>query len=120
MIHGEWKNAIVPKYVASPLEPGVLSPEVDLGRAYDTLQVIIPTIDEAQVSITVAEKSGGTFQDLYLTSLTDGDDDQAITTASVGGTTWSVPIGGFQFIKIKTSAAQTTQARTFRVCGVRD
>jgi len=119
MIHGEWKSAIVPKYVADPLEEGVLSPEVDLGRAYDTVQVIIPTIDEASVSIMVAEKTGGTFQDLYLTSLTNGGDDQAITTASEGGTTWTVPIGGFQFIKIKTSAAQTTQARTFRVMGVR-
>ncbi|MBM3120434.1 MAG: hypothetical protein FJ006_12990 [Chloroflexi bacterium] len=112
MIQGEWKDAVIEK-------DGTVSAEVDLGRAYDTLIVIIPTIDEASVNVQVAEKTGGTFQDLYLTSLTDGDDDKPITTAGTGGATWTVPIGGFQFIKIKTSAAQTTAAVTFRVCGVR-
>uniref|UniRef100_A0A6M3L363 Uncharacterized protein n=1 Tax=viral metagenome TaxID=1070528 RepID=A0A6M3L363_9ZZZZ len=120
MIQGEWKDAIVPQFVADPPEAGTLSPEVDLGRAYQRIMVVIPTIDEASVNIQVAEKTGGTFQDLYITSLTDGDDDKIITTASVGGTTWVAPLGGFQFIKIQTSAAQTTAAVTFRVCGVRD
>lgn len=112
MIYGEWKNAITAK-------DGTTSAEVNLGRPYETLMVIIPTIDEASISVQVAEKTGGTFQDLYITSLSDADDDQAITTAGTGGITWTVPIGGFQFIKIKTSAAQTTAAVTFRVCGVR-
>lgn len=119
MIQGEWLTATIAQYDEG-VEDGVLSDEVDLGRAYQRLMVVIPTIDEASVNIQVSEKSGGTFQDLYLTSLTDGDDDKAITTASVGGFTWSVPIGGFQFIKIQTSAAQTTAAVEFLVCGVRD
>lgn len=113
MIPGEWKTATIAKN-------GTLSAEVDLGRPYQRLMVVIPTIDEASVNVKVAEKSGGTFQDLYLTSLTDGDDDKVITTASVGGTTWVAPLGGFQFIKIQVSAAQTTAAVEFRVCGVRD
>lgn len=113
MLQGEWKTATIAK-------DGTTSGEVDLGRAYQRLMVVVPTIDSATISILVAEKAGGTFQNLYLASLTDGDDDQPITTAGTGGFTWSVPIGGFQFIKIKAGAAQTTAARTFRVCGVRD
>lgn len=113
MIQGEWKTATI-------AQGATLSQEVNLGRVYQRLMVIIPTIDEASVNIQVSEKSGGTFQDLYLTSFTDGDDDKAITTASGGGFAWVVPIGGFQFIKIQTSAQQTTAAVNFRVCGVRD
>jgi hypothetical protein len=112
MLQGEWKNCTIAK-------DGTLSAEVDLARAYEKLMVVIPTIDEASISVKVSEKSGGTFQDLYLTSLTDGDDDKAITTAGVGGITWTVYIGGFQFIKLLASAAQTTAAVTFRVCGIR-
>lgn len=112
MITGEWKDATIAK-------DGTASAEVDLGRPYDTLMVIAPTIDAAQVSIQVAEKTGGTFQDLYITSLSDADDDQAITTSGVGGVTWTFPIGGFRYIKIKASAAQTTAAVTFRVRGRR-
>jgi len=111
MIQGTWQDATIEIN-------GTESAEVNLGRAYDTLLIVIPTIDSAQISLQVAEKAGGTFQDLYITN-TSGDDNQPITTAGTGGITWSVPIGGFQFIKIKASVAQSGGARTFRVCGIR-
>ncbi len=120
MTNGEWKTATIPKYVASPLEPGTLSAEVDLGRAYETLLVVIPTIDSAQVNILSAEKTGGTFQNVCVTKLADGSNKKVITTpAGTGAFTWIVPIGGAEFIKVQTSAAQTSAARAFRVCGVR-
>lgn len=113
MLVGEWKNATI-----TITSDDDLSAEVDLGRPYDTLLIVIPTITSSTVSVKVAEKSGGTFQDLYITATSDGDDDQPITTAGTGGITWIVPIGGFQFIKIATGAGQAAN-RTFRVCGVR-
>lgn len=109
MLKGDWKDAVI-------ASSGTLSAEVDLGRQYDYLAVIIPTIDSAQISIKVAQKTGGTFQDLYQF---DGNDDKIfITTAGTGGITVVFPLFGFQFIKILASAAQTGGARTFKVRGV--
>ena len=111
MITGQWKTATIALN-------GILSGEVDLGRPYDTLLMAIPTIDSAQVNIKVAEKIGGTFQDAHIT---EGDGTSAVvkTDIGTGGITWVVPLGGFQFIKVQTSAAQTGGARVFRVCGCR-
>lgn len=113
MIHSEWKDAVINIAVDDDL-----SAEVNLGRAYDTLLVVIPTITSSTVAVHVAEKSGGTYYPLYLTSTADGDDDPVVASASTGGITWVVPLGGFQFIKIATGSAQLAN-RTFRVCGVR-
>jgi hypothetical protein len=104
MIVGEWKNALIDVLVDNDL-----TAEVDLGRPYEVLLVVIPTIDSANVSFQVSEKSGGTYQDLGQNQ---------IIAAGTGAFTTAIKLGGFQYIKIKTSAAQTAD-RTFRVCGVR-
>jgi len=111
MIVGEWKTATIALN-------GTLSAEVDLGRPYETLLMVIPTIDSAQVSIQVAEKTGGTFQDAHIT---EGDGSSAVLKSDLGtgAITWVLPIGGFQYIKVKTSAGQTGGARSFRICGCR-
>ena len=111
MIIGQWKTATIALN-------GTLSGEVDLGRPYDTLLIIIPIIDSAQINVKAAEKTGETFQDVYIT---EGDGTSAVvqTDIGTGGITWVIPLGGFQFIKVQTSAAQTGGAREFRVCGCR-
>jgi hypothetical protein len=118
VIHGEWKTATIPKYVADPPEPGTLSAEVDLGRPYETLLMVIPTIDSAQINVLGAEKTGGTFQNICLTD-DAGNNIKILSSLTTGGWTWDIPIGGIQFIKVQTSAAQTTAAVDFRVCGTR-
>lgn len=118
MIIGEWKTTTIPKYVADPPEPGTLSGEVNLGRHYETLLMVIPAIDSAQVNVLGAEKTAGTFQNLTLTD-DAGTNIKIISTAGTGAFTWVIPIGGIEFIKVQTSAAQTTAARNFRVCGTR-
>ena len=112
MICGSWKDAVIT--IATDND---LTPEVNLGREYDTLLVVIPTIDSGSVKIQVAEKTGGTFQGLNLTG-SDGTTIEVVSDVGTGGITWVVPLGGFQFIKIATSVAQTAN-RTFRVCGIR-
>ena len=66
----------------------------------------------------MAEKTGGTFQNICLTD-DAANNIKILSSATTGLWTWAVPIGGAQFIKVQTSAAQTTAARNFRVCGVR-
>ena len=111
MIIGQWLTATI-------AINGTLSDEVDLGRPYDTLLVVIPAIDSAQVNVKVAEKKGGTFQDVHITE-SDGSSAVVKSDLGTGGITWVIPLGGFQFIKLQTSAAQAGDARSFRVCGCR-
>ena len=114
MISGTWTDAVI-----DYSEDDDLTDEVDLGREYESLQVYVPTLESStQVSFKVSEKSGGTFADLYVTDVADGGNNKVISAASSGGYYWTIPIGGFEFIKVATSKAQTAD-RTFRVCGTR-
>lgn len=112
LIIGEWKAATI-------ADEGTVSSEVDLGRPYETLLLVGTALDNAQLSLQVAEKSGGTFQDLYMILSADGTSAQVITDTSTTAKTYIIPLGGFQFIKVKASAAQTNGPRAIRVCGVR-
>jgi len=103
-VYGEWQDATIAK-------DGTKSSAVDLGRSYEWLQIVIPTIDSANVSFEVSETLAGTYQNL-------GSGSQVIT-AGTGAFTTVATIGGFQYIKVEVSAAQTTAARTFRVRGSR-
>lgn len=113
MLHTEWKDAVITYATVDDL-----TAEVDLERVCDGLLIIVPTIDTAQLTIYVSDETGGTFQILHITDPADGGDNDVISASGTGGFTWVVPLGGFQYIKIKTSAAQTAD-RTFKVCGTR-
>jgi hypothetical protein len=106
----EWKSAVV-------ADEGTTSAEVDLGAPYRSLQVEIPTIDSATVSVQVARSQGGTFRTMSYISTNDGDDDPAATSASTGGIMVVFPFFGFQHLKILCGATQTTAAVTFYVQG---
>ena len=112
MIHGSWLAATI-------ADEATTSSEVDLGKAYEKLLVIGTALDNAQLSIQVAEVTGGTFQDLYMILSVDGTSAQVITDAGTTALTYIMPLGGFQFIKIKASAAQNGGPRLIRVMGVR-
>lgn len=114
MIHGDWKTATI------GATPAVTSAEVDLGRPYEKLIIVCPALTtSATVSFTVAEKTGGDFQNLYMTDPATGNNIQVISGAFTSANfTWVVPIGGFQFIKVVISAAQAA-SKAFRVMGVR-
>ncbi len=110
---GSWKTALF-----DISESPTLTAEVDLGDVYDTLLIRIPTIDSASISVKVAEASGGTFNDLYMTIPSTGGNIQVKTDAAVTGHILQLPLGGFQFIKLLSSASQLSD-RSCSVCGVR-
>ena len=88
---------------------GTSSAEVDLGNNCDYLQILLPTLTSCTIKIQVAEGSGGTFQDLG----------SSITTATTtGGYTTTFRLGGYQFIKVVSSATQTAE-RLIRVRGAK-
>jgi len=101
--YGEWLAATIAKSASS-------SAEVNLGKEFDFLEIQIPTIDSATIKIQVAETSGGTFYDLGA----------GVTTPSGTHNYADVfNLGGYQFIKVVASAAQTTAAVAIRVRGMR-
>ncbi len=110
---GNWKTALF-----DISESATLTAEVDLGDVFDTLLIRIPTIDSASISVKVAEASGGTFNDLYMTIPTSGANIQVKTDKATTAHIIQMPLGGFQFIKLLASDAQAAD-RTFNVCGVR-
>lgn len=116
MLMGKWQDAVIDIDVDDDC-----TAEVDLLSEADTLLVVCPTLTvSAYVTIKVAEVSGGTFQDLYITDPADGHNTQVASSSYASGVfTWVVPIGGFRYIKIALSASQTGSDKTFRVCGVR-
>lgn len=93
-----------------------VSAACDLGREYSLLEIILPTITAAQISLQTCNVSGGTYQDLYMTNPNDGTSMQIISDSGTGGITWFAPIGGWRYIKIKSSAAQAAD-RVFTVRG---
>ena len=87
---------------------GTSSAEVDLGRSYDFLDIQIPTVTSCTLKVQVAEKTGGTFQDL-------GSDITTDTTTGAYNDVWR--LGGYQYIKIVSSVAQGAE-RLIRVRGM--
>ena len=113
MIHGSWKTVTI------GATPAVASSEIDLGRQYETVIVVIPTLTTtATLSIQGAMVTGGTPQNIFTTDPATGNNKQVITVTDTVAKTWIAPIGGIQFITLTLSAAQAA-AKTFYVCGVR-
>lgn len=101
-LYGSWKAATI-------ANNGTSSAEINLGRDYDYLEIQIPTVTSCTLKVTVAETTGGTFRDLGVGVATD-------TTTGAYHDTWK--LGGWQFIKIVSSAAQGAE-RLIRIRGMR-
>lgn len=97
----EWLKAVIDK-------GGTVSHPVDLGGNYAFLNIVIPTIDSANISLTVAKTHADDYQDL----------DGATYAAGTGSKSNTFKLGGWRHIKVKASAAQSTAERTFYVRGV--
>ncbi len=102
-VYGGWRTATI-------ADEATESGEVDLGHLYDFIDIIIPTIDSAAIRIKVAEVGGGTYQ--YL-------GDGIATAATTGGYSDTFKLGGWEHIKIVSSATQSTAAVDFKVRGWR-
>ena len=107
-VMGPWKTVT--------LTATTVSAEIDLGRDWARVLVLVPDLgDSADVTITIAKESGGTFYPLYRF---DGD-----TAATLEGITTGDQVAkaiiflcGAQFIKVLCSASQTSE--TFYVRGM--
>ena len=88
-----------------------LSNEVDLGEHFRYLAVVLPTLTETRVGVQVASSSGGTFTNL-------GSANAAKTDPTTGQYATVFDIGGWRYVKLSTSVAQSAD-RAICVQGVR-
>lgn|SRR5574343_91874 len=102
-IWGDWKEASIAL-------GGTATDEIDLGREWEYLQVRIPTIDAADLSVQTSDVIGGTYQAL-------GKDIKAAAGTGAYNDVWR--LGLWRCVKIVSSVAQSA-ARTFYVRGWRD
>lgn len=96
----------------------------DLGKAYDSVTIIVPTIDSSTIGIYGQMVASTATVPVALhhgqvTGATPAWGTAAYaTTASTGAYIITIPIGGLQYIRIYSATNQTAD-RTFYVRGVR-
>ena len=110
MIHGEWVDFDI-------TGTGKTSDECNLGRVYETVIILLPTITEGTIAVQGAREKGVGYANLYTYNHADGHVDQMITGDTTGGYFCIFPIGGYQYIKLVSSVDQTDE--TFYAMGVR-
>ena len=101
-IYGSWKAATISEGTS-------ITSEINLGKSYDFLEVIIPPMDECKLYLRVSELTGGPWYDLGKETTTDLETfDRAAS--------WT--LGGFQYLKVVATASQTG-TRSIRIRGMR-
>ena len=90
------------------IKGGAASSIVDLGGHYRYMLVTIPLIDTATLKLQVSLTQGGTYADLST----------ATTASGAGSFNTAFNIYGWRYIKIVSSATQSTGACVFNVQGV--
>ena len=98
---GEWMGAHI-------MKGGTSTGAIDLGDNFMYLNVVIPTLDAATVKVTVSESINGTYYTLDSVTTASGTHNYATT----------LKCGGYRFIKLVASAAQSTTARQIRLRGL--
>jgi len=99
--YGNWETGTI---ASSGTSTGV----IDLGREFQYLCIILPSLTSGTIKVQVSDAVGGTYQDLGKSVL---------TATSTGGYSTTFKIGGYQFIKVVSSASQGA-ARTVTVRGM--
>ena len=99
-------------------ESTTLSAVCDLGRPFKKLAVLIPTIKSSTVTVTVSNKSDGTFYPVYTVNPTATGDNAQVTTAATTAHAVEFDIFGAQFVKILCGSAQDTSDKVFLVKGI--
>lgn len=110
MIQGIWRTVAIAK-------DAKLSAEVDLGADFNKVLVLIPALDDTEVTIHVARESGGDFFPMYkMDADLTGDFAHATTTLTTAKAI--IFECGAQFIKVSLNDDQSGGARTFYARGL--
>jgi len=94
-----------------------VSAEVNLQHGYKKLLVLIPTLTSSAISVSISDRSGGTYYPVHkLKSDLSATGLQSLT-AGTGAVAMAFAINGAQYVKIVAAASQGAD-RTFIVWGM--
>jgi hypothetical protein len=123
MIHGEWLSCAIDTRDSEFTGDDVdrYTKLVNLGRPYERLMIEIPTITSAQ--IYVYPQSTAVYSDVpkelhHFDNYTGKTTSWAVDTNTGGITVACDALGGYQYVRLYSSANQTFPT-TFMLCGVR-
>jgi hypothetical protein len=128
MIESEWKSVLL-DYDRSATEftgddVDQFSALCDLGKAYDSVTIFVPTIDSSTIGIWVQRVASTATVPVawhhgQVTGETPAFGTAAFaTTASTGSYVINIPLPGIQYLRIRCNSNQTAD-RTFLVRGIR-
>ena len=104
-VTGDWKSAVIT--VATNATETV---EADLGRAYDLMQIDMPTLAvSCSLSVKVSKTTGGAFKSLG---------NSVASNVGTGNIQDVFKIYGHRYIKLVSSQTQTGTTHTFNVRGI--
>lgn len=106
-IFGAWQTATI-------ASSGTVSGAVNLGRDYEYVNIVLPALDSTTIGLQVGTAVHGDGTVDYQT-LGVGSN---VTGTTTGSCTTTLELGGFQYIKVTSSATQTA-TRTIYVRGYR-
>lgn len=98
---GSWKAATISAGVSE-------TSAIDIGRAYESLDIQIPDMEACKLYLKTCETLGGTYYDLGKDATTEID---TFNRADV----WK--LGGWRYIKVASSNSQSAD-REIRVRGI--
>ena len=107
-------------YVVTMTSGNTLTSEVDLSQSYDKILLGIPTMTSGcDVLIQVAEKSGGTYRNLYHEPVVDSTTPTKLQiNSSVTQAYVPLHIQGSQYMKVELSTAMTATSVEFDIVGI--
>lgn len=108
-------------YVCTMASGGTTSSEVNLGRTYQNVYLVIPTMATASNGMYIygSDATGGTFRIIMhpsINSATVATNPYVITSAATNCIV-PVPVGGLQFLKVNTDATVAHGCVFKFVCG---
>jgi len=101
-VYGQWVDATISAGSSK-------SSAIDLGREYDYLLLMLPSMEACKLSLKVSETSGGTYYNLGKNITTN---EENFDRADV----WK--LGGYRFIKIASDKGHQSDV-SIRVKGMR-
>ncbi len=108
-------------YASTMASGGTMSGEVNLGRSYQNVYLMIPSMATASngMSIYASDASGGTFCQVMhpsVNSATVATNAYLITSAATSVIV-PVPVGGLRFLKVNTDATVAHGCVFKFICG---
>ena len=110
-VNSGWKTAVID-------DEGKTGHAVDLGDNYEYLQVDWPTLDAGTFRVMVGRSEGGTYRDFYITQYNGEFQGARSQDSKTGAINLTMFLGGWRYIKIYSSATQSTAEIVAYVRGI--